>query len=57
MLIVGTFVCISMMCPKGSISGPRVKVAAELVRPSGLLFLHGFNIKGYADTHTYTLTH
>ena len=30
--------CISMMCPKGSICGPGVKVAAELVRPPGLLF-------------------
>ena len=30
--------CISIMCPKGSISGPRVKVAAELVMPSGLLY-------------------
>ena len=35
MLIWNTFRCISMMCPKGPISGPRVKVAAELVRPSG----------------------
>ena len=26
-----------MMCPKGSISGPTVLVAAELVRPLGLL--------------------
>ena len=30
--------CISMMCPKGSISGLRVKVTTELVRLSGLLF-------------------
>ena len=37
-LIGGTFMCISMICPKCSISGPRVKVAVELVRPSGLLF-------------------
>ena len=29
------------MCPKGSISGPRVKVAAELVMPSGLLYRKG----------------
>ena len=28
-----------MMCSKGPISGPRVNVAAELVRPSGLLFV------------------
>ena len=26
------------MCPKGSISGPGVKVGAELARPAGLLF-------------------
>ena len=38
MLIGGTFTCILIMCPKGSISGPRVKVAAKLVRPSDLLF-------------------
>ena len=38
MLNGGTFMCISMMCPKGSIYGPGVKVAAELVRPPGLLF-------------------
>ena len=28
------------MCPKGSIYGPKVKVASELVRPSGPLFKH-----------------
>ena len=28
-----------MMCPKDLISGPGGKVAAEVVRPSGLLFL------------------
>ena len=39
MLIRDTFRCISIMCPKGLFSGPRVKVAAELVRPSGLWFL------------------
>ena len=38
MLIGGTYRCISMMCPKCPISGTSVKVAAELVRPSGLLF-------------------
>ena len=38
MLIRVLFMCISMMCPKGSISGPRVKFAAELVRPPGLLW-------------------
>ena len=38
MLIGDTFMCISMMCPNGSICGPGVKVAAELVRPPGLLF-------------------
>ena len=37
-LLGGTSMCISIMCPKGSISGPRVKVAAELVMPSGLLY-------------------
>ena len=31
------FMCISMMCPKGHISGPVVKVAAGFVRPSLLL--------------------
>ena len=36
----GTFMCISMMCPKAPISGPKVKVAAELVGPSGLLLHH-----------------
>ena len=36
LLIRGTLKCISMMCPKGPISGPRVKVAVELVRLSGL---------------------
>ena len=41
MLIGCTFMCISIMCPKGSISGPRVKVAAELVMPSGLLYRKG----------------
>ena len=30
------------MCPKGLISGFRVKIAAELIRPSGLFF---FQIK------------
>ena len=44
MLIVGTFMCISMMCAKGSITGPRVKFVAELVRPSGLLFSIGLII-------------
>ena len=29
-----------MMCPKGPISGPGDKVAAELGRPSGLLFFY-----------------
>ena len=37
MLIRGTFRCISMMCPLGPISGLLVKVAVDLVRPSGLL--------------------
>ena len=37
MLSGGTFMCISMVCPKGSISGPRVKVVAALSRQSGLL--------------------
>ena len=32
------YMCISIMCPKGFISGHRVKVAAELVMPSGLLY-------------------
>ena len=41
MLIGGTSMCISIMCPKGSISGPRVKVAAGLVMPSGLLYRKG----------------
>ena len=41
MLIRGTSMCISIMCPKGSISEPRVKVAAELVMPSGLLYRKG----------------
>ena len=39
--IGGTSMCISIMCPKGSISGPRVKVAAERVMPSGLLCRKG----------------
>ena len=30
MFIGGTFRCISMMCPKGPISGPRVKVIAVI---------------------------
>ena len=34
----GYFRCISMVCAKGPISGPRIKVAAELVGPSGLVF-------------------
>ena len=34
------------MCPKGSISGPRVKVTAEHVRPPGLLFYHNFSSSG-----------
>ena len=38
MLIGVLFMCISFICPKGSISGPRVKVAAELVMPSGLMY-------------------
>ena len=38
MLIGGTSMCISITGPKGSISGPRVKVVAELVMPSGLLY-------------------
>ena len=38
MLIGGTFRCISMVCPRGPISGLRVKVAVELFRPSGFLF-------------------
>ena len=38
MLIGGTFICISIMCPKGSVCGRGVKVAAEPVRPPGLLF-------------------
>ena len=38
MLIKGTFSCISMICPKGPISRPRVKVAVEFVRLYGLLF-------------------
>ena len=29
-----------MMCPEGPISGPRVKVAAELIRPSDLLLYY-----------------
>ena len=41
MLIGGTFVCIFNYVPKGSISGPRVKAAAELVRPSGFLYKKG----------------
>ena len=41
MLIGGTFMCISIMCPKGSISGPRVKVVAELVMLSGFLYRKG----------------
>ena len=41
MLIGGTSMCISIMCPKGSISGPGVKVAVELVMPSGLLYRKG----------------
>ena len=41
MLIGGTSMCISIMCPEGSISGPRVKVVAELVMPSGLLYRKG----------------
>ena len=42
MPIVGTFQCISMLCPNGHISGHRVKVAAELVRPSGLLSFYWY---------------
>ena len=42
MLTGGTFMCISMMCPIDSISGPRVKVTVELVRPPSLLFLVSF---------------
>ena len=38
MPIWGTLTCISIMSLKGPIFGRRVKVAAELVRPSGLLF-------------------
>ena len=34
----GTVMCISMIYPKGFISGPRVKVAAELVMSPGFLF-------------------
>ena len=41
MLIGGTSMYISIMRPKGSISGPRVKVAAEPVMPSGLLYRKG----------------
>ena len=29
---------ISIMCHKGPVSGPRVKVSVELVRPPGLLY-------------------
>ena len=35
-LLGSTFMCISIMCPKGPISGYRVEVTMELVRPSGL---------------------
>ena len=41
MLFGSTFKCITIMCPTGPISGPRVKVAAELDRPSGRLFFLG----------------
>ena len=41
--------CISIMCPKGSIPGPGVKVAVEFARPSRLLlqppiFVHFANL-------------
>ena len=32
------YLCASIMCPKGRISGPTVKVAVKLVRPPGLFF-------------------
>ena len=38
MLIGGTSMCISIMCPKGFISGPRVKDPPELVMLLGLLY-------------------
>ena len=35
MLIGGAFGCVSIMRPKGPISGYRLKVATEFARPSG----------------------
>ena len=35
MLIGGVFGCVSIMRPKGPISGYRLKVATEFARPSG----------------------
>ena len=32
------------MCTKGPISGPRVRVAAELVRPLGLLVMRAYTL-------------
>ena len=40
MLIGNIFRCVLVKCPKGPISGPRNKVAAEHVRASGLLVKH-----------------
>ena len=60
MLIGGTSMCISIMCHKGSISGPRVKVAAELIVPSGLLnrkcdLLH-YNVINFLFENVFCVT-
>ena len=55
MLIGGTFGCVSMGYPKGSISGPRVKVAAELIRLSGYFF--GMKVSDFTENEVSGLTY
>ena len=42
---LGILKCMLIICPNSPISGPRVKVEVELVRPSGLVFLFGVIVK------------
>ena len=55
MLIGDTLRCISMMCTEGPISGPRVKIPAELVRPWDLLFYHFYRRPVLASRYCHRL--